>query len=159
MGEALVKWMPRYSGSDRLGGCIWLGRLIDKARRYDSTGTAPDQMLGDYMYGDGDYLDGKLLRFLGLHDAQISEVVRNEPDDERAAQRILERSRKTTAECEAFNRTFARMNGPFLAMIDIDEGRRKPGLGALVIKAAYNALVFPIGIVMFRSANRKRTGA
>ena len=158
-GEFLVNWMPRYSASDRMGGCIWLGRLIDKARQYDSTGTAPGQMLGDYMYGDGDYLDGKLLRFLGLHDAQISEIVCNEPDDERAAQRILERSHKTAAECEACNRSFARVNGPFLAMIDIDEGRCKPGIGTSLIKATYNALVFPIGILMFRSANRKRTGS
>ena len=135
---------------------MWLGRLIDKARKYDSTGTAPGQMLGDYMYGDGDYLDGKLLRFLGLHDAQISEIVRGEPDDERAGQRILERSRKTSVECEAFNRAFARMNGPFLAMIDVDEGRCKPGLGTSLIKAVYNALVFPLGILMYRSASGKQ---
>lgn len=152
-----MDWKPRYSGNDRLGGCIWLGRLIDKARQYDLTGTAPGQMLGDYMYGDGDYMDAKLLRFLGLRDEQISEVVRSEPDDERAAQRILELSGKTAAQCERFNRSFSRVNAPFLAMIDIDEGRRKPGLGTSLMKAAYNALVFPIGMVLYRSASRKRT--
>lgn len=148
-------WVPR-SGSDRLAGCIWLGRLIDKARQYDSKGTAPGQMLGEYMYGDADYMDGKLLRFLGLHEEQISEIVRSEPDDERAAHRILERSGKTAAECDTFNRAFARVNGPFLAMIDIDEGRCKPGLAASILKSAYNALVFPLGVLMYRSASRKR---
>jgi Domain of unknown function (DUF5069) len=151
-----MNWMPRYSGSDQLAGCVWLGRLIDKGRRYEAVGVAPGEMLGGYMFGDNDYLDSKLLRFLGLSDAQICEILRREPDDERAAQRILERSGKTAAQCAEFNRAFTRANAPFLAMIDADEGRRKPGLGALLLKSAYNAVIFPIGILMYRSASRKR---
>ena len=151
-----MNWVPR-SGSDQLAGCIWLGRLIDKARRYDAAGVVPGEMLGDYMFGDHDYMDAKLLRFLGLKDSQISEIVRGEADDERAAQRIVERSGKTAGECTAFNRGFVRGNGPFLAMMDADEGRQKPGLGAFVMKAAYNAVIFPIGILMYRAGSRKPT--
>jgi hypothetical protein len=151
-----MNWVPRYSGSDQLAGCMWLGRLIDKARRYEAAGVAPGEMLGEYMFGDNDYMDAKLLRFLALNDGQICEIVRSEPDDERAAQRILERSGKTAAQCAAFNRAFARANTPFLAMMDADEGRCKPGLGASLMKAAYNAVVFPLGILMYRSASRKR---
>jgi Domain of unknown function (DUF5069) len=150
-----MTWLPRYSGSDRLAGCMWLGRLIDKARQYEAAGIVAGEMLGEYMYGDGDYMDAKLLRFLGLHDSQISQIVRDEPDDELAARRIVERSGKTPEQCAAFNRAFARGNAPFLAMMDADEGRRKPGLGVALMKAVYNTVVFPIGVLMYRSASRK----
>jgi hypothetical protein len=138
---------------------MWLGRLIDKARRYEVAAVAPGEMLGAYMFGDNDYMDAKLLRFLRLNDAQICEIVRSEPDDDHAAQRILERSGRTAAQCAAFNRAFARGNAPFLAMIDADENRHKPGLGASLMKAAYNAVVFPLGILMYRSGSRKRPAA
>ncbi len=152
-----MNWVPRYSGSDRLAGCVWLGRLIDKGRGYEATGVAPGEMLGEYMFGNHDYMDGKLLRFLGLKDAHISEIIRSEPDDERAAQRIIARSGKTAAQCAAFNRSFVRANAPFLAMMDADEGRCNPGLGTSLMKAAYNAVIFPLGILMYRSGSRKRS--
>jgi hypothetical protein len=135
---------------------MWLARLIDKARKYEAARVAPGEMLGEYMFGDNDYMDSRLLHFLGLNDAQVSEVVRDEPDDNRAAQRILELSGKMAAQCAAFNRAFLRSNAPFLAMMDADEGRRKPGIGTSLMTAAYNAVVFPIGILMYRSGARKR---
>ncbi len=135
---------------------MWLGRMIDKARRYEAARVAPGEMLGAYMFGDNDYMDAKLLRFLGLNDAQICAIVREEPDDRSAAQRILERSGKTAAQCATFNRAFARRNAPFLGMMDADEGRRKAGLGSALLKLAYNAVVFPLGILMYRFAARQR---
>jgi hypothetical protein len=149
-----MSWVPRYSGTDRLAGCMWLGRLIDKARHYQASSAAPGEMLGEYMFGDGDYMDAKLLRFLGLADTAICEIVRDEAA--RAAQRILERSGRSPGQCEAFNRAFARSNAPFLAMMDADEGRRQPGACTSLMKAAYNALVFPLGILMYRVASRKK---
>jgi hypothetical protein len=125
-----MSWVPRYSGRDQLAGCKWLGRLIDKGRQYQAAGVTPGEMLGDYMFGDKDYMDANLLRFLGLNDVQVCEIIRSEPDDERAARRILERSGRTAARCAAFNRAFVRANGLFLAMMDADEGRCKPGLSA-----------------------------
>jgi len=135
---------------------MWLGRLIDKARQYESAGIAPGEMLGEYMFGDSDYMDAKLLRFLGLNDAQLCEVIRYEPDDERAARRIVELSGKSAVDCAAFNRRFSRYNGLFLAMMDADEGRCKPGMISAMMKSFYNAVVFPIGIWMYRSGTRKR---
>jgi hypothetical protein len=152
-----MNWVPRYSGRDQLAGCVWLGRLIDKGRRYEAAGVAPGEMLGEYMFGDQDYMDAKLLRFLGLRDTDICEVIRSEPDDERAAQRIIARSGKTGAQCAAFNRAFVRASAPFLAMMDADEGRRNSGLGTSLMKAAYNAVIFPLGILMYRSGSRKRS--
>ncbi len=135
---------------------MWLGRLIEKARRWDAVGLTPGEMHGEYMFGDADYLDAKLLHFLGLKDAQICEIVRAEPNDERAAQRIVERSGKTAEQCSAFNRRFGRSNGPFLTMIDLDEGRRSGGMKASVMKAVYNGLIFPFATLLYRSAARKR---
>lgn len=152
-----MKWVPRYSGRDQLAGCAWLGRLIDKGRQYEAAGIAPGEMLGEYMFGDNDYMDAKLLRFLGLSDAQICEVIRSEPNDERAAQRIIERSGKTAEQCAGFNRTFLRTYAPFLAMMDADEGRCKPGPGPSLMKVAYNAVVFPLGSLMYKSGSRKRS--
>lgn len=135
---------------------MWLGRLIDKARRWDAVGLAPGRMDGEYMFGDNDYLDAKLLHFLGLKDAQVCEIVRAEPNDERAAQRIVETSGKTAEQCSAFNRAFIRSNGPFLTMIDLDEGRRSGGMGASLMKAVYNGVIFPFATVLYRSAARKQ---
>lgn len=154
--ETQVSWVPRYSGSDRLAGCMWLGRMIDKARKYDGAGIAPGEMFGEYMFGDADYMDAKLLRFLGLHDSDVAEIVRDEPSDERAAELIVERSGKTPAQCAAFNRAFGRANGFFIAMMDADEARRKRGLATWLMKTAYNAFVFPLAILMYRSASAKR---
>lgn len=151
-----MSWVPRYSGTDRLAGCMWLGRLIDKARHYQASSAAPGEMLGEYMFGDADYMDAKLLRFLGLADAAICEIVRDEADDARAARRILERSGRSPEQCEAFNLAFTRGTAPFLAMMDADEGRRQPGVCTSLMKAAYNALVFPLGILMYRVAARKK---
>lgn len=152
-----MNWVPRYSGSDQLAGCVWLGRLIDKGRRYQAAGVAPGEMLGEYMFGDHDYMDAKLLHFLGLKDARICEMIQREPDDERAAEHIIALSGKTAAQCAAFNRSFLRANAPFLAMMDADEGRRNPGLSASLMKVAYNAVIFPLGILMYRSRYGKRS--
>jgi hypothetical protein len=89
---------------------MWLGRLIDKARRYEAAGVAPGEMLGEYMFGDNDYMDAKLLRFLGLNDRQICEIVGSEPDDERAALRIRQHIVWRGVDADAENRFFADIN-------------------------------------------------
>ena len=151
----MTNWVPRYSGTDQLAGCMWLPRMIDKARGYEAAGLAPGAMLGDYMFGKKDYMDAILLRFLRLDDAQICDIVRAEPDDERAARRIVELSGKTQAECAAFNRRLVRGNGLFMAMMDADEGRRKPGIVVNLMRGVYNAVVFPLGKLMYRTGPRK----
>jgi len=60
-----------------------------------------------------------------------------------------------TPQCAAFNRAFALGNALFLAMMSADEGRGKPSLGTSLLKAAYNAIIFPIGILLYRSPKRR----
>lgn len=134
---------------------MWLGRLIDKCRHFQAASLQPGQLLGEYMLGANDYLDSKLLRFLGLRDDRIAEIVRDEPNDDRAASRIIEASGKSAAECDAFNRAFAKSNALWLAMIDADEGKRKPGIGTSLLKSTYNSVIFPMALRKYRSDSRQ----
>ncbi|MDB5100616.1 MAG: hypothetical protein JWM80_5037 [Cyanobacteria bacterium RYN_339] len=113
-----MSWAPR-SPFDKAAGLMWLPRLIDKGRRK----LQGDELLGDYMFGDHDYLDGFLLRFLELNDAVILEILRAEPDDDRAATAIVARSGKSAEACSGWNKTFDRSQHLALLNLDRDEGR------------------------------------
>jgi Domain of unknown function (DUF5069) len=147
-----LNWKPQRSGFDELAGCIWLGRMLEKARRAEDYG---DPSLGSYLFGDRDYLDARLLTFLGLRELDIRRIVRSEPDDERAGQVVLQNAGKTARDVAAFNRRFVRRYGIFLAMLDADEGRRKSSLGTKIMRVTYNTLIFPIARTMYNRARRE----
>lgn len=149
-----MRWVPR-SGSDEFDGCIWLPRLIDKARRVAATGGGY-LLDGDYMFGERDYADGRLLGFLGVSSEQVLEVVRGEPDDAAAAARILTMSGKTRPECEAFSRRFHLLMGPFLPMIDADEGRLAAGPWSAFLRGLYNGVIARPAVALFRRNERSR---
>lgn len=107
------------------------------------------------MYGDNDFADGILLRFLGITDAQVLEAVRTHPDDAAAAERILVASGKTPEQCAAFNRRFLLLAGLFLPFIEADEGRAKPGLRTSFLRAFYNGVVAGPAIAVFRRMQGK----
>jgi hypothetical protein len=69
------------------------------------------------------------------------DIVRAVPDDRAAALQILMTSGKTRDECATFSRRFMRVNGPFAAMMDADEGRRKPGATTAFLRWFYNTVV------------------
>ena len=97
-------WIPR-SGREEIGGCIWLPRMISKARRIiDSEATG--KRAGEYMYGKHDAADAQVLKFLGISDEEVLDIVRAIPDDEAAAMHVLTTSSKTPADCAAFTRRF-----------------------------------------------------
>jgi hypothetical protein len=120
--------------------------LLDKARRAENCGNAA---LGDYLFGERDYLDGKLLEFLGLRESEIRRIVRTAADDEDVAQLVLQAAQKNPEECAAFSKRFARRYGIFLAMLDADEGREKPSLLTKFMQVTYNRLIYPIARVMY----------
>lgn len=146
MDARALAWKPRYSAHDSLVDCVWLGRLLDKAR------AARNHTLGEYLFGERDYLDAKLLHFLGLSDADIMDIVISEPDDEQAAQLVLQRANKSPDECIGFSRRFIRKYGTFLAMLDADEGRRRPTFGTRLMKVIYNLAVFPLARALYHRA-------
>jgi hypothetical protein len=149
--ESLLNWKPKRSGYDEAAGCIWLGRLLEKARQAEGYG---DAALGSYLFGDRDYLDARLLGFLRLTELDIRRIVRNEPDDQRAGQVVLQSAGKTSQDCAAFNRIFARRYGIFLAMLDADEGRRKSSLGTKIMQVTYNTVIFPIARIIYNRTRR-----
>lgn len=147
-----MTWCPP-SGCDEIDGCIWLPRLITKARRVLELGTG--NTIGEYMFGDNDPADSELLRFLGLSSQQVLNVVGAENDDVVAAKRLLAMSRKTGAQCAKFTRRFRLMMAPFLAMMDADEDRMPPGLRTSLLRFVYNSIVMPPAYAYFRSQEKK----
>ncbi|MGZ3529198.1 MAG: DUF5069 domain-containing protein [Vulcanimicrobiaceae bacterium] len=129
-------WLPR-SAFERLSNCVFLGRIIDKARR--KTSGLP---IGEYMYGDNDYMDSRVLRFLGTTAADLNALVRSQPSDETAGRTLIERSGKSPKQIEWFNTRMLLAYGAIFAMFDADEGR-KTGVLATLLAGFYNRILYP----------------
>jgi Domain of unknown function (DUF5069) len=149
-----MTWCPP-SGCQEIDGCIWLPRLVSKARRVLELGAG--NAIGDYMYGANDPVDGELLRFLGVTDRQVLDIVRDEPSDEAAARRILSLSGKTQSDRRNFSLRFRRRNAIFLAMMDADENRAPRGLRTAVLRFVYNRVIVPPVHMYFAMKEREVT--
>lgn len=151
-------WRPRHAGREAAAGLVWLPRLIDKGRRVLAGEAAGRDLLhdGGYLFGVNDPADGDLLRFLGLGNADVLDVLRREPDDAAAAAELVRRSGRTLAACAAWSARTLRTSGLFLAMMDADEGRRPPGVGTTLLRLVYNGLIMPPGYLLYRRAERRR---
>ena len=144
-----MTWTPP-SGYDELSGCVWLPRLLAKARRHVAAAE-----LGDYMFGDHDYLDAWLLRFLRTDEATVCAAVRSDGDDRAVARRLVEKSGRAPDELARFRRHFTFWNAPWLVMIDADEGRTR-GPAARLLNFVYNRVVVPPAIAVYRRATARR---
>ena len=148
-----MSWMPR-SGLDTLESLVWLPRMLEKARRCE---TSPEGRLVDgYCFGNNDFIDKDLIAFLRTDDVSISALVREHPSDADVARILVERSGRSPAECAAFSGSFRRKYLNFV-LIEADEGRLPPGFKATLVKFAYNTLIMPVVYWMFRRDERKRT--
>ena len=147
-----MNWCPT-SGYEKIDGCVWLPRLISKARRVIETNSG--NRFGEYMFGQNDPADAELLRFLGMSAAQVLDVVRAECDDRAAAARVLALSAKTREQCERFSRKFRRSMGVFLAMMDADENRLPASVRTAVLRFVYNRVVMPPAYAYFQWMERR----
>jgi Domain of unknown function (DUF5069) len=145
--DAMNTWIPR-SGRDEIGGVVWLPRMIEKARRIVDSGIA-EKRVGEYIFGKHDPGDAQVLRFLGISDEEVLDVVRAIPDDNAAAMQLISMSGKTPVQCAAFSRRLRRLNAPFLAMMDADEGRRKRGAMTSFLRWVYNNVIMPPSYLYF----------
>ena len=68
----------------------------------------------------------------------------------------MRRSGRSPAECAAWSTRFVRRLGPFLAMMDADEGRRAAGAGTTALRLIYNYVIMPPTYVVYRFAERRR---
>ena len=84
---AVKGWMPRPWNVE-LAGCVWLPRLLDKGRRALESERQGKDLMNGYLFGDNDYADGKLLKFLRTSDVRVRDLLR-ETDDDKVVAEIL----------------------------------------------------------------------
>ena len=146
-----MSWVP-CSGLDSAAGVVWLPRMLQKARRCLAS---PDgRRVGEYLYGDNDFIDREVIAFLRTDDETISALVRENPSDADVARIIVERSGRSASECAAYSASLKRKFFNFI-MIEADEGRMR-GFKAAIVKFLYNKALMPVVYVMFRRDERKR---
>ncbi|HEX3462572.1 MAG TPA: DUF5069 domain-containing protein [Candidatus Elarobacter sp.] len=147
-------WIPR-SAHDSLEGLPWLPRLLEKARRFEAGRAAGTDLMNGYLYGDNDFIDAQLLRFLRTTDATVSALVRDHADDAEVARILVERSGRSPSEIAEFAKIFPRKNFGFV-LTEADEGRLGNGPRAKLICFVYNRLIMPIFYAKFAADERKR---
>ncbi len=152
-----MSWIPR-SPHDEADGLVWLPRLIDKARRAALGRASGADLMNGYLYGNNDYIDGQVLRFLGIDDRALSELVEECGNDEDVTAIVLAHSGHSVAERRAFSAELERRLFGF-AMLDADEGRLAQGPRSRIMAFLYNAVIMPIAYPAFRRAERRRSRA
>jgi hypothetical protein len=135
-------WMPR-PWNEELMGCIWLPRMLDKGRRVLESKRQGQNLMNGYLFGDFDYADGKLLKFLRTKDVHVLELLRESDVDEAVARTLIRESGRSADEIQGWCIRFRTFNAPFIAMWNADEGRRAPGVGTSLLKLFYNFLLMP----------------
>lgn len=148
-----MAWIP-CSGRNSIAGLSWLPRLLEKARRCESSTTG--RLVDGYCYGDNDFIDKQLLTFLRTTDSAVSVLVREHSNDADVARIVVQRSGRSPAEIAAFDKAFRRKNLDFM-FIEADEGRLGSGLGARILKVLYNGAVMPIFYPLFRRDEGRRS--
>ncbi|MDP6041658.1 MAG: DUF5069 domain-containing protein [Candidatus Latescibacteria bacterium] len=149
------KWMP-CSWQDGLAGCKWLPRLLEKGRQTIKSERQGEDLMNGYLFGDNDVADAQLLTFLHTNDTRVRQLLLETEDDETVAQTLIAESGRSPEEIQARNETMYKKNAPFLAMMDADEGRRKPGLGTTLLRLFYNYLLLPPAYLVFRFQEKRR---
>jgi hypothetical protein len=148
-------WMPRPWNAE-LVGCIWLPRMLDKGRQALESKRQGQNLMNSYLFGAFDYADGKLLKFLRTKDVHVLELLRELDDDEAVAKTLIRESGRSPDEIRAWGERFRKLNAPFIAMWNADEGRREPGVGTTLLKVFYNFLMMPPVYLVFRIAEGLR---
>lgn len=146
-----MSWQP-CAANQTLEGLVWLPRLLQKARRSEEMGS---RIFDGYCYGENDFIDGRVLRFLNVSDANVCESVRQTHDDAQVARILIQQSGRSRAECEAFSTSLRRKLLNF-AFLDADEGRMPPGPKRSAWVFFYNKCMMPIAYAMFSRAEQKR---
>lgn len=106
-----AEWVPR-SGFDRVGGYVWLPRLLDKVRR------AREHPEGDYFALEQSPLDQAALSLWRVSGDRMRAWVDEGLSDEAIAGRLAERVNPA-----ACSRTFLLMWAPAMVVLDADDGR------------------------------------
>lgn len=152
---AAIAWMPGPWNRE-LRGCVFLPRMIEKGRRVLEGERHAADLMNGYCFGDFDYADGMLFRFLRTDEERVLALLRTLEDDDAVAARLLADSGRSAEEVQQWSQRFRRINAPFTAMWDADEGRHRPGLGATLLRLFYNYLMMPPVYLYIRVATARR---
>lgn len=150
----MTTWVPR-SGLDSACGLVWLPRLLEKARRCELSAGA--RLIDGYCYGDNDFIDRMVIRFLRTDDTRISALVREYDSDEDVARILVEQSGRNPEECAAFSKKLRRNTANFI-LLEADEGRLS-GPKASIVKFLYNRAMMPIVYRLFSRDESKRAAS
>ncbi len=115
---------------DRVGGLVWLPRMLAKARRARSEG------LGEYLLFEDSPLDSWALAEWKVSGKDVTGWLDAGLDDEAIASRVGAAMGATdTGAREAWSRSFLTRWGWFYRAIDADEGRLPPGFESSALRA------------------------
>ena len=137
-------------------GLIFLPRMLEKGRRVLASARQGRDLMNGYLFGDFDYADGSLMKFLRTNETRVVELMRECEEDTEVASRLIRESGRSPADIQAWNVRFRRINALFMAMWDADEGRRAPGWVTSVLKHSYNFILMPPVYLIFRLAVWRR---
>ena len=135
-------WKPRR-WNEKLENCLWLPRMIDKGRRHIEAQRDAHVSMHGYLFGDLDYGDWQLLRFLRTNQDQVSRLLEELDSDQDVAKRIVKDSNRSKEDIEKWNKRFRAVNCLFTPMWDADEAHRSPGLTTTLIKYSYIFILMP----------------
>ncbi len=150
----MMTWTP-CSPLETVDGLVWVKRMAQKARYCVEHESSQRELMNGYLFGESDFIDGKVLKFLRATAQAFLDAVRGEPDDAAAAHRIVAASGRTSDECFQFSVKLSKQMSNF-ALIEADEGRLRPGMRTSLIRFFYNRMMMPIVYRVFRSAERRR---
>lgn len=139
-----------------LHGCVFLPRMLEKGRRVLESERQGTDLMNGFCFGDFDYADGMIFRFLRTNEDRVLALLRASNDDDAVAAALLAESGRSAVEVQKWSRYFARINAPFTAMWDADEGRRAPGVGTTLLRVFYNYLMMPPVYLIFGLATALR---
>ena len=106
-------WMLR-PWNDELDGWPWVPRLLDKARGA-LEGERKGHLMNGYLFGDFDYADGNLLKFLRTNDGRVLELLRVSDDDEAVAKTLSAESGRSEDEVQVWSKRSREVNAPFIS--------------------------------------------
>ncbi len=148
------QWIP-CSGLESVDGLVWVKRIVQKGRRLLEDRRTDTNWLDGYLFGESDFVDGKVIRFLHSSNEAVLEGVRIEPDDVCVAQNLIAASGRSSDEVAQFSKQLRKEVGNFMLM-EADEGRLPPGLRTSMIRLIYNRLLMPIFYRQYKAAERHR---
>jgi Domain of unknown function (DUF5069) len=122
--DMTTKPFPARSPTEKVGGLVYFGRMLDKIRAY-----ARGELLADYVEKLGNGFDGRCVRFLGIGYEDLVARVKEGGTDEEILQWAFERGRKPSEEdMENWNEFMRKCGWNDVLTPTLDRRKKESGL-------------------------------